>query len=156
MNEQNKTNEKTLLIVKPDGIKRQLENRILEMTSKNTGLKIKCLKRIKLSSEVVEKFYSHVKSKVNENLFAKIIEYMCSSEVIAAVLEGEDAVLKVRQICGPTDPLVAKIASPGSIRALFSNDSLELALKENRAVQNVVHSSGTREEAEREISLLNL
>ena len=73
-----------------------------------------------------------------------------SSPVVAMVLQGENAVKKVRQIVGSTDPSEADV---GTIRADYSNDSIAVANAENRTVRNIVHASGNPEEAKKEISI---
>lgn len=145
--------EKTLIIIKPDGIEKMIIPEVLRRL-KMANLFSCYFKMSKLSPEIIEKLYAHVKAKVTSGYFNSIVDYMTSGNVIIGVFEGENAVQKVREICGPTDPLKAKIEKPNSIRALYSDDSLELVIKEQRAVKNIIHASGSVEEAKKRGSCL--
>jgi nucleoside-diphosphate kinase len=105
------------------------------------------MKMIKISPEEAEKFYSHLNGKLPNSVFNSIVKYMSSEKIIVMVWQGKGVVKKVREICGPTDP---KKTKKYHIRNL-SEDSLEEEFKKGKAVKNIIHSSATREEAEREL-----
>jgi nucleoside-diphosphate kinase len=126
--------ERTLSIIKPDGVAKQIIGKIIDRFETN-GLRIAAIKKIKLSREDAEQFYAVHKDKP---FFPELVEYMTSGPVVVMVLEGEDAVAKNRKLMGATDP---KKAEPGTIRADFA-ESIEA---------NVVHGSDSLENAEKEI-----
>lgn len=140
-------NEKTLVIIKPDGVKKKLVGECLARFQKS-GLKIVYLKVTHLKKEKIRKFYSHLASKLNSKLFNAIVSFMCSGDVVVAVLEGNNAVSRVGKICGPTNP---KQAPRGTIRGDFSSDDLVWCGKHNRPTKNIIHRSGSVSEARDEI-----
>ena len=146
--------EKTLVIIKPDGVS---EGYVPEILRKFEAEKLakKFYKKCILESQKVEQLYSHLKEKITEQNFLSILQYMTSGDSVLIVYERENAIANVRKICGPTDPFEARQYSPNSIRA-FSKDSLQRAINEMRAVHNIVHSSGTLADAEREIKLFGI
>ena len=127
--------EKTFSIVKPNAVGK---NKIGEIMTRfeSQGLKIAAAKFTKLSKEKTEGFYIEHKERP---FFGSLVNFMTSGPVLLLVLEGENAVLKNREIMGATDP--AK-AAPGTIRKDFA-DSIEA---------NAVHGSDSTASAEREIS----
>ncbi len=141
--------EQTLLVIKPDAVKRGLAGYIIKRFE-DKGFKIRAIKMLKLKKLFMNKFYSHLKPKLNPELFNNIAEWMCSGSIVVAVVECKNAVAKARQICGNTNPVKAK---KGTIRAL-SADDLEKRAAQNKATRNLIHASGSREEAKREISML--
>ena len=127
--------KRTFSIIKPDATKRNITgaiNKIIE----DSNLMIVAQKRIKLSKETAEGFYSIHKEKP---FFNDLIEYMTSGPVIVQVLEGDDAVDKYRKIMGATNPENAEI---GTIRKQYA-----LNIQENS-----VHGSDSIENAEIEIN----
>ena len=127
--------KRTFSIIKPDATKRNITgaiNKIIE----DSNLMIVAQKRIKLSKETAEGFYSIHKKKP---FFNDLIEYMTSGPVIVQVLEGDDAVDKYRKIMGATNPENAEI---GTIRKQYA-----LNIQENS-----VHGSDSIENAEIEIN----
>ncbi|NCO23049.1 nucleoside-diphosphate kinase [bacterium (Candidatus Moisslbacteria) CG12_big_fil_rev_8_21_14_0_65_36_11] len=142
--------EKTLIIIKPDGVRKNLIGECLRRFEKE-GLEIINLKMAKFKKPFVKVFYSHLKSKVSRKLFQTIIDFMCSHKIVIAVLEGEGAVKKARKICGPINP---KEAKKGTIRGDFSSDDLIENTRRNRATRNIIHSSGSKIEARREIGMI--
>jgi len=129
--------ERTLLMVKPDGVVRGLIGEVLKRVE-SKGLKIVALKMLWMDRALAEKFYSVHKGKP---FFNQLVEHITSAPIVATVVEGEDAVNVVRRLIGSTDP---KQAPPGTIRG-----DLGLSL-----TKNVVHASDSIESAEREIGLL--
>ncbi|MBI4208738.1 MAG: nucleoside-diphosphate kinase [Deltaproteobacteria bacterium] len=127
--------ERTLSIVKPDAVKKNLIGEILARFEKN-GLKIVAAKMICLSKREAEGFYQVHK---NRPFFPSLTDFMSSGPCVVMVLEGEDAIAKNRELMGATDP---KKAAPGTLRAQYA-DSIE---------HNIVHGSDSPETAHWEIA----
>ena len=125
---------KTFSIIKPDATKRNITGSVNKMIEDN-GLRIVAQKRIKLSAEQAENFYSVHKERP---FFRDLIDYMTSEPVIVQVLSGENCVEKYRSVMGATNP---EIADEGTIRKLFA-----LNIQENS-----VHGSDSEENAKIEI-----
>ncbi len=126
--------EKTLSIIKPDAVKKGVIGQILTRFESN-GLRIAATKKIQLSEKEAQEFYAIHK---NRPFFKDLVEFMISGPVVVSVLEGENAVLKNRELMGATNP---KEAAPGTIRADFA-DSIDA---------NAVHGSDSLENAKIEI-----
>ena len=127
--------EKTFSIIKPDATKRNLTGSINKVIE-DQGLRILAQKRIKLSINQAENFYSIHKDKP---FFNDLIKYMTSHPVVLQVLQSNDAVNKYREVMGSTNP---KEAKEGTIRSKFG-----LNIQENS-----VHGSDSKENADIEIS----
>ena len=126
--------ERTLSIIKPDGVKNNLVGRIL-MRFEEAGLKIVGARMIHLSRAQAEQFYDIHKERP---FFKDLVDFMTAGPVMVSALEGENAIQKNRDIMGATDP---KKALAGTIRADFS-ESIDA---------NTVHGSDASETASREI-----
>lgn len=126
---------RTLSIIKPDATKRNITGNINSYFEKN-GLRIIAQKRIQLTESQAQKFYEIHKERP---FFGELVESMISAPVVVQVLEGEDAVLKNREIMGATNP---KEADVGTIRKDFA-----LSIGENS-----VHGSDSDENAKIEIA----
>ncbi len=126
--------ERTLSIVKPDGVRKNIIGEVISRFEK-AGLKVIALKMAHLSKAEAEGFYA-VHSK--RPFFGSLTEFMCAGPVVLMALEGADAIKKVRDMMGATDP--AK-AAQGTIRKDFA-DSIE---------SNIVHGSDAPETAAFEI-----
>ena len=126
--------EKTLVLVKPDGVKKHICG---EVRFERKGLEVEAIKMIQVPEELAKKHYAEHEGK---GFFKDLIAFITSGPVLAMVIKGENAVAAVRQINGATDPLKAV---PGSIRGDFATSIDE----------NVVHASDAPETAEREIGL---
>ncbi len=127
--------ERTLSIVKPDGVARNLIGDVYHRFEK-AGLRIVAARMLQLSTAQAESFYGVHRERP---FFRDLVRYMCSGPVIAQVLEGDNAIARHRDIMGATDP---KKAAPGTIRADLAQ-SIEA---------NVVHGSDAADTAEREIA----
>ena len=138
--------EKTLAIIKPDGMKHKDE--ILKRIN-STGLKIISQRKEKIKMAIASEFYKHVELKHGRAIYQSLIDYMTSEEVILLVLQGDNAVSRLRSITGFTDP---ERAEKGTIRGDLGTDKMRIADMEQRTTRNVIHSSGTVEEAEKEIA----
>lgn len=138
--------EKTLVLIKPDGVKRGLIGEILKRFEQR-GLKLVGMKMIWIDKNFAKKHYSaHVKKGFYKNLE----EFITSGPVVAMVIEGIQAVEIVRKIVGSTEPKSAEI---GTIRADFAHVSYAYAEKKGITIKNLIHASGTSDEAAIEISL---
>ena len=127
--------EQTLSIIKPDATKKGVIGKIIDRFESN-GLRIAAAKKIQLSVEDAKKFYEVHASRPFYN---DLVEYMTSGPVVVMVLEGQNAVLKNRELMGATNP---KEAAPGTIRADFA-ESIDA---------NAVHGSDSLENAKIEIA----
>ena len=127
--------ERTLSIVKPDGVARNLIGDVYHRFEK-AGLRIVAARMLHLSTAQAQAFYEVHKERP---FYGDLVRYMSSGPVIAQVLEGENAIARHREIMGATDP---KKAAPGTIRADLAT-SIEA---------NVVHGSDAADTAAREIS----
>jgi nucleoside-diphosphate kinase len=126
--------ERTLSIIKPDGVSRNLIGEVYRRFE-SQGLRIVAARMLKLSREQAEQFYAVHRERP---FYKDLVQYMTSGPVIAQVLEGENAVARHREIMGATDP---KKAAAGTIRADLANSVQE----------NVVHGSDAVDTAAQEI-----
>ncbi len=138
--------ERTLIIVKPDGVERNHIGHIIDRYEK-AGLKMIAIEMRLAGKELLE---SHYKSHKGKEFFPWLVDFMSSGPVVAMVAQGENAISHVRKLTGATDPSKAE---KGTIRGDLGQDSQELANKEKRVIKNLVHASGNQEEAEYEIKL---
>jgi nucleoside-diphosphate kinase len=129
-------NERTLVLIKPDGVQRLLVGRILARYE-DRGLKLVGLKLIAVSRDLAERHYAVHREKP---FFGGLVDFITSGPLVAAVLEGPSAIAVVRAMNGATRP---HEADPGSIRGDFA---LETA-------QNLVHASDSVETAATEVGL---
>jgi nucleoside-diphosphate kinase len=128
--------ERTLILVKPDAFGRGLTGEILARFERK-GLTITALKLLQTSRETAETHYAEHRERP---FFGELVDFITSAPLVAAVLEGQDAIKAARQLIGATNPLEA---APGSIRGDFA---LEVGT-------NMVHGSDSPESAEREIGI---
>ncbi len=167
--------ERTFVIVKPDGVQRNLIGEIIKRYEQS-GLKLVAIKMLVPTHELVEKHYlldpewrvktgvktieSYIKKgktppsddplKITEVILKNLKHYLTLGPVVAMVWEGIHAVGIVRKITGGTEPLTSDM---GTIRGDYTIDSYEVSDVDSRAVRNLVHASGSPEEAEKEIAL---
>lgn len=128
--------ERTFVMVKPDGVQRQLVGEIIR-TFERRGLKIVALKMLRINRELASRHYAEHREKP---FFGGLVDYITSGPVVAMVLEGRNCISLVREMMGATDP---SKAAPGTIRGTFGID----------IGRNVIHGSDSPESAVREISL---
>ncbi len=128
--------ERTLVIVKPDGVQRGLVGEILARLERR-GLKLVGMKMVWIDRELAERHYAVHKGKP---FYEGLIAYITSSPVVLAVFEGKNAVALVRQTVGATNPAEA---APGTIRGDFG---VEIG-------RNLIHASDSPENGEREVAL---
>jgi nucleoside-diphosphate kinase len=127
--------ERTLAIVKPDAVKRGLIGDLIKRIE-GSGLRLRALKLMHLTRAQVESFYDVHKAKP---FYRSLCEYMSSGPVVVAVLEGDRAIARWRELMGATDPAQA---APGTIRKQFGVD----------VERNAVHGSDAPDTALREIT----
>jgi nucleoside-diphosphate kinase len=128
--------EKTLVLVKPDGVKRGLSGQIIGRFERR-GLRIAALKMCRLTREMAEKHYAE---HVGKPFFTGLVDFITSGPIIAIVVEGENSIRIIRTMMGTTNPAEA---APGTIRG-------DLAISMSN---NVIHGSDGPESALREINL---
>ncbi|NKQ38496.1 MAG: nucleoside-diphosphate kinase [Methanosarcinales archaeon] len=175
MNNSNRKNERSLVLIKPDGVQRTLIGEIIKRYERS-GFKLIGLKFFIPTISQIEKHYSVVDTwlrtvgeksikayiekgmkppfddpiKCGEKVLSNLKKYLTAGPIVAMVWQGNKAVPIIRKITGSTEPTTSDI---GTIRGDFTLDSYELADIDNRAVRNLVHASGTPEEAEKEINI---
>ncbi|MFA5099005.1 MAG: nucleoside-diphosphate kinase [Candidatus Paceibacterota bacterium] len=171
----NLKNEKTLVVIKPDGVQRGLIGEIVKRYERS-GLKLVGLKMIVPTADFIKKHYTidpewfvktgtktieSYKKKgktppsedpvvITTRILEALTKFMTAGPVIAMVWQGMHAVGVVRKITGGTEPLTSDV---GTIRGDLTLDSYEASDTDGRAVRNLVHASGTVDEAEKEIAL---
>ncbi len=167
--------EKSLVLIKPDGVQRALIGEILKRYEQ-TGLKLIGLKMLVPTVDLVERHYlstpgwkvsvgkkalgAYEKSGktppsqdlevLGETVLDHLRRYITSGPVIAMVWEGMNATGVIKKITGGTEPLTSDV---GSIRGDFTIDSYYIADLDKRSVRNLIHASGNSEEAEKEIPI---
>ncbi len=139
------TNQATLILIKPDGLKKSLTGNILTRLSE-TKLEIVAAKIARVSRELAEEHYRHLKDKP---FFEEIVKYICGElhnrrKVMALIYWGENAIVKCRQLAGATNP---EEAESTSIRGSYGR------ITTSGVYENVIHVSSEEKEAEREIKL---
>jgi len=137
--------EATLILIKPDGLKKSLTGNILTRLSE-TKLEIVAAKIARVSKELAEEHYKHLKDKP---FFPELIKYIRGDlhnrrKVMALIYWGEDAITKCRQLAGATNP---EEADPTSIRGSYGR------ITTSGLYENVIHVSANEADAEREIKL---
>lgn len=165
--------EKTLVVIKPDGLQRSLIGEIIKRYEQS-GLKLVGLKMLVPTPDFIEKHYTldpewRVKTgiktiesykkkgkqppsedplKITEVILNNLKKYLSRGPVVAMVWQGMHAVGIVRKITGGTEPLTSDM---GTIRGDYTTDSYEVSDVDGRAVRNLVHASGSPDEADKEI-----
>ena len=128
--------EQTLILAKPDAVHRSLAGEIVARFERR-GFSLRAARLLTVDRALAEEHYAEHKAKP---FFGELVEFITRGPLVAAVLEGHDAVIAARQLIGATNPLEA---APGSIRGDFA---LEVTF-------NMVHGSDSDESAEREIGI---
>lgn len=168
-----KSMEKTLVLIKPDGVQRGLVGEIIGRFER-VGLKLTAMKMVHPSHEDVDKHYAlteewmqavyskaKAKYEANNQVFPfpdhiaygteiknGLVTFLKSAPIVAMVLEGEQAVSLVRKLVGATEPASS---APGTIRGDLSLDTYALSNAQNRPIRNLIHASGNVAEANQEI-----
>jgi len=128
--------ERTLVIIKPDGVKRGLVGEVISRFERR-GLKIVALKMTWLSEDRAQELYA---PHVGKDFYQGLVDFMTSGPIVAAAVEGKSAIQIVRSIIGALKP---EEAMPGSVRGDYSMDIR----------YNVIHGSDSRESAIRELAV---
>ena len=170
-----KLHERSLVILKPDAVQRGLIGELISRFERK-GLKLTAMKMIHPTKEMAKKHYDQPESammtlgnrtletyaekgvthwssdpmEIARDIQKKLINYLSAGPIVARVIEGAHAIAHVRKIRGSTNPLAADM---GTITADYTIDSYFVADIDVRAIRNLVHASGTVEEAETEIKL---
>jgi len=171
----NKSNQQqSLVIIKPDGVQRSLIGEIVKRYER-VGLKLLAMKMViptiqqarqhyssdpqwvvKKGQSIIEKFKAQGKTtsltdqQLGQNILDTLIKYITSGPVVVMVWQGTNAIKLIRKITGGTEPLTSDV---GTIRGDYTLDSYQNADMDNRSVRNLVHASGSPEEAQTEIAL---
>ena len=166
--------EETLVLIKPEGVKKKIIGKIISRFER-AGLELIGMKMTWPTEDLVEEHYAltpewvkglakktresfakkGIKIKETDLEIAKRVQswlkkHLMSGAVVAMVWKGNKAVEVVRKIVGATEP---KSAAPGTIRGDYSTDSYDAADKEKRCIRNIIHASGTVDEAKKEIGI---
>ncbi|NTU69513.1 nucleoside-diphosphate kinase [bacterium] len=161
--------ERTLVVIKPDGVQKNLIGTIVKYYE-DGGLSVKSMEMTNLTKDFVAKHYpmtdeyclsigNKAKDAGNDvgdvheygrHIVKTLQDYLTEGPVVKMILEGESAIKEVRRITGFTDPTQA---DKGTIRGDYGTDSIAKANTEGRATRNLIHASGNPEEAEAEIAL---
>jgi nucleoside-diphosphate kinase len=132
--------EKTLVLVKPDGVSRGLVGEVIARIEAK-GYSISALRMLQADRALLEKHYAEHQGKP---FFEPLVEFMMSGPIVALVAEGNRVIEGFRSLAGVTDPTVA---APGTIRGDLARD------QGTKVVQNIVHGSDSPESAAREIAI---
>ena len=132
--------ERTLILVKPDGVRRNLVGEVLSRVEKK-GYVISALKMLEADRALLVRHYEEHEGKP---FFEPLVEFMLSGPIVAVIAEGNRVIEGFRKLAGATDPTVAE---PGTIRGDLARD------QGTKVVQNIVHGSDSPESADREIKI---
>ena len=132
--------ERTLVLVKPDGVRRNLIGEVIARIERK-GYSISNIRFLNADRALLEKHYAE---HVGKPFYEPLVEFMLSGPIVALIAEGNRVIEGFRSLAGATDPTVA---APGTIRGDLARD------QGTKVVQNIVHGSDSVESAEREIAL---
>ena len=138
--------ERTLILVKPDAVKRGLIGEIFSRFEK-VGMKVVGMKMVWADRDFAKKHYAE---HVEKHFYPGLEDVLVEGPVIAAVLEGVEAIGVVRKMCGATEP---KEAAPGTIRGDYAHHSYGLADAKKMSLRNIIHASSSKGDAKTEVSL---
>jgi nucleoside-diphosphate kinase len=141
--------ERTLVLLKPDAVARGLVGRVMTRFEESL-LKIVATKMVWMDADLARKHYFDLEERFGPAVFNAMAEFMESGPVIALILEGVEAVATTRKLVGSTYP---DQAPPGTIRGDFAHMSKAYANERGIAVANLVHASGSVEDAAHEIEV---
>ncbi len=143
--------ERTLVLLKPDAVKRGLVGEIVSRFEK-AGLKIAGLKMVHPSEEHYHHHYESIGTLISrrgEEVYRRNADFMMSGPVVAMVLEGVEAVTTVRKMVGDTEP---KSAHPGTIRGDYAHTTYTHVNEKGGGLPNIVHASADSKEAKQEVA----
>ena len=134
------SSEKTLILIKPDGVRRGLVGEVISRIEKK-GYSVTALRMLQADRSILEKHYAEHNGKP---FYEPLLEFMTSGPIVAMIAEGNRVIEGFRSLAGATDPTVA---APGTIRGDLARD------QGTKVVQNIVHGSDSPESAAREIAI---
>jgi nucleoside-diphosphate kinase len=134
------SSEKTLILIKPDGVRRGLVGEVISRVEQK-GYLVTALRMLHADRALLEKHYAEHNGKP---FYEPLIEFMTSGPIVAMIAEGNRVIEGFRSLAGATDPTVA---APGTIRGDLARD------QGTKVVQNIVHGSDSPESAAREIAI---
>ena len=134
------SSEKTLILIKPDGVRRGLVGEVISRIEKK-GYSVTALRMMQADRSILEKHYAEHNGKP---FYEPLLEFMSSGPIVAMIAEGNRVIEGFRSLAGATDPTVA---APGTIRGDLARD------QGTKVVQNIVHGSDSPESATREIAI---
>ncbi|MEY3336841.1 MAG: hypothetical protein RL332_799 [Actinomycetota bacterium] len=134
------SSEKTLILIKPDGVRRGLVGEVISRIEKK-GYSVTALRMMQADRSILEKHYAEHNGKP---FYEPLLEFMGSGPIVAMIAEGNRVIEGFRSLAGATDPTVA---APGTIRGDLARD------QGTKVVQNIVHGSDSPESAAREIAI---
>jgi nucleoside-diphosphate kinase len=137
---QQSTQERTLVLVKPDGVRRALVGEVISRIERK-GYVVTALKMVTPTRELLAQHYAEHEGKP---FYEPLLEFMLSGPVVAIIAEGNRVIEGFRKLAGTTDPTVAE---PGTIRGDLARD------QGTKVVQNIVHGSDSVDSANREIGI---
>lgn len=146
------TLQKTLVVLKPDALKRGIVGDIISRFEK-VGLHLMAMKMVQMDDQIAHEHYEGIgklKTRRGEDIFKVNADFMKSGPVVAMVWEGIEAVSQVRKMVGGTEP---KSAAPGTIRGDYSHISFAYSDSTKGRLPNLIHASAEIEEAGPEIDL---
>ncbi|TSC66677.1 MAG: nucleoside-diphosphate kinase [Candidatus Doudnabacteria bacterium Gr01-1014_77] len=141
--------ERTLVLLKPDAVSRGLVGEITQRFER-VGLKIAGMKMVQPDETLAQRHYHDLGERKGADVLRVTVEMLVSGPVVAIVFEGVEAVELVRKMTGSTEP---KAAAPGTIRGDYSHISFKHADVKKIGVKNLIHASGSVEDAEKEIPI---
>ncbi len=167
--------ERTLVVIKPDGVQRTLVGEIIKRLER-VGLKLVGMKMVTADTDIIKQHYSSdprwkqnvgekllenkkkngedissiTASELGEKVLSQLVRFMTAGPVVVIALEGAHAIPLTRKLVGATEPLSSDV---GTIRGDFVLDSYSMADSTDRAVRNVIHASSDNSDAEKEIAL---
>lgn len=134
------SNERTLVLIKPDGVRRALVGEVISRIE-SKGYSVVALRMMSADRAILERHYEEHKGKP---FYEPLVEFMLSGPIVALIAEGNRVIEGFRSLAGATDPTVA---APGTIRGDLARD------QGTKVVQNIVHGSDSPESAAREIEI---
>jgi nucleoside-diphosphate kinase len=150
MESENKDLERTLVLLKADAVQRGLIGRIIQRFE-DVGLKVVGMKMVWVDERLASEHYNDLGIRRGEETKKRVVDMLTKlGPVVALALEGIEAVEEVRMMVGTTEP---KSAVPGTIRGDFAHVSYKYADGHDIGIKNLIHASGTSEEAKREVML---
>jgi nucleoside-diphosphate kinase len=142
--------ERTLVLVKPDGVQRQIVGEILSRFEK-AGLKLIGLKMVWVDDTFARRHYTEdIEKRRGKHVREYLAEFIKSGPIVAIVLEGVQAIENVRKMVGSTEP---RVAQPGTIRGDYAHTSYAYCDSKQMVVKNLIHASADSKDAEYEVQL---